>query len=61
MSEDVINGIIIFLSLVIPLAGVFFFCLTDRFVDKKRKKIYMLLVILVITLIFQNYVEYYYK
>lgn len=59
MSEDVINGIIIFLSLVIPLAGVFFFCLTDRFVDKKRKKIYMLLVILVITLIFQNYIEYY--
>ena len=59
MTKDVINGILIFLSLVIPLMGVFFFCLSDRFVDKRRKKIYIILVLLVITLIFQNYLEYY--
>ena len=59
MSKDVVDGILVFLSLVIPLMGVFFFCLTDRFVDKKRKRIYIGLVLLVLLLIFQNYLEYY--
>ena len=58
MTADVVNGIIIFLSLIIPLAGVFFFSLTDRFVDKKRKMIYLALVLLVVLLIFQNFTEY---
>lgn len=59
MEQDIVNGILIFLSLVIPLMGVFLFCLTDRFVDKKRRKIYITLVIFVLTLIIQNYIEYY--
>ena len=59
MTKDVLDGIIIFLSLVIPLLGVFVFCFLDRFVDKKRKWTFMLLVVLVMSLIFQNYIEYY--
>ena len=59
MTNDIVNGILIFLSLIIPLAGVFFFCLTDRFVDKRRKEIYIVLVLFVVSLIFQNYIEYY--
>ena len=59
MTADMVNGIIIFLSLVIPLVGVFIFDITDRFVDKKRKGIYIALVILVVTLIFQNFIEYF--
>ena len=59
MIKDIVNGIIIFLSLIIPMLGVFLFCLLDRFVDKKRKKIYILLVVCVISLIFQNFIEYY--
>ncbi len=61
MTKDIVDGIIIFLSLIIPLIGVFIFCLTDRFINKKRKKIYIILVILVVSLIFQNYIEYYLK
>ncbi len=56
---DKIYGILLFLSLIIPLLGVFFFSLTDKFINKKRKKIYMILVALVVSLIVQNYVEYY--
>ena len=59
MTQDVVNGIIIFLSLIIPLAGVFTLCITDRFVDLKRKRIYIILVLFVVALIFQNYIEYY--
>lgn len=59
MTKDIVNGIIIFLALVIPLAGVFIMCLTDRFVDKRRKRIYISSVLLVLVLIFQNYSEYY--
>ena len=59
MIKDIVNGIIIFLSLIIPMLGVFLFCLLDRFVDKKRKNIYILLVVCVISLIFQNFIEYY--
>ena len=59
MTRNNIDGILLFLSLVIPLLGVFLFCLLDRFVDKKRKKIYMILVILVISQIIQNFVEYF--
>lgn len=59
MTSDIINGILIFLSLFIPLVGVFIFSLTDRFVDKRRKIMYIALVLLVISLIFQNYIEYY--
>ncbi len=59
MTNDIVNGIIIFLSLIMLLAGVFVFGVTDGFVDKRRKKIYIALVILVIALIFQNYCEYY--
>ena len=59
MIKDIVNGIIIFLSLIIPMLGVFLFCLLDRFVDKKRKNIYILLIFFVIYLIFQNFIEYY--
>ena len=58
MTADTFNGIILFLSLIIPLVGVFIFGITDRFVDKRRKGIYITLVILVVTLIIQNFVEY---
>lgn len=56
---DKINGTLIFASLILPLIGVLFFALADKFVDKTRKKIYIILVILVASLIFQNYIEYY--
>ena len=59
MTKDYIDGILLFLSLIIPLIGVFFFCLLDRFVDKRRKLFYIILVILVISQLFQNYIEYY--
>ncbi len=59
MTKPIIEGIIIFLSLIIPLLGVFLFSVTDRFVNKKRKKIYIALVLTVISLIFQNYIENY--
>jgi len=45
--------------LIIPLLGVFLFSVTDRFVNKKRRKIYIALVLTVISLIFQNYIENY--
>ena len=59
MTKDIIDGILIFISLVLPLLGVFFFSVNDRFVDKKRKKIYIILVLAVFSLIMQNYLEYY--
>ncbi|MBR6071954.1 MAG: histidine kinase [Acholeplasmatales bacterium] len=59
MTRDIVDGILLFLSLVIPLIGVFIFCFLDRFVDKKRKNIFMLLVILVISHVLQNYIEYF--
>ena len=59
MTKPIIEGIIIFLSLIIPLLGVFLFSVTDRFVNKKRRKIYIALVLTVISLIFQNYIENY--
>ena len=59
MTKPIVEGIIIFLSLIIPLLGVFLFSVTDRFVNKKRKKIYIALVLTVISLIFQNYIENY--
>ena len=59
MTKDIIDGTLLFMALVIPLLGVFFFCLTDRFVDIKRKRIYIASVLFVISLIFQNYIEYY--
>lgn len=59
MTKDVIDGILLFISLVVPLVGVFFFAVNDRFVDKKRKKIYIILTAAVASLILQNYLEYY--
>ncbi len=59
MTKDLVDGFIIFLSLIIPLIGVFIFGLTDRFVDMKRKKIYIALVVLVASLVLQNFWEYY--
>ena len=59
MTPDVINGVLLFLALFSPLIGVFIFSITDRFVDTKRKIMYIVLVLLVISLIFQNYTEYY--
>ena len=59
MTKDIIDGLLLFLALTIPLVCAFIFCFLDRFVDKKRKIIYMVLVVLVITLIMQNYTEYY--
>lgn len=59
MTKDIIDGILLFLALIIPLIGVFIFCFSDKFVDKRRKSIYMLLVILVVSLVFQNYIEYF--
>ena len=60
MTKDMISGILLFLSLVVPLIGVLIFCIFDRFVDKKRKAIYILLVLLVISLVFQNYIQFYF-
>ncbi len=60
MTHDIITGILLFLSLIIPLIGVLIFCFLDRFVDKKRKYIYILLVLLVISLVFQNFIQYYF-
>lgn len=57
--KDYIDGTLIFLSLSIPLIGIFIFCFLDRFVDKTRKKIFMVLVVLVAIQIIQNFVEYY--
>ena len=60
MTKDMITGILLFISLIIPLIGVFIFCFFDRFVDKKRKLIYILLVLIVISLVLQNYIQYYF-
>ena len=57
MTKDLIDGFIIFLSLIIPLIGVFIFGLIDRFVDIKRKRIYIALVVLVASLVLQNFWE----
>ncbi len=59
MTKDTVDGILLLLSLIIPLIGVFIFCFLDRFVDKKRKAIYILLVFLVISQVVQNYLEYF--
>ncbi len=59
MTKNIIDGILLFMALTIPLLGVFFFSLTDKFVDIKRKRIYISLVLFVISLILQNYIEYY--
>ena len=59
MTKDMIDGILLFLSLFVPLVGVFIFCFLDRFVDKKRKIFYISLVLLVMSQIVQNYLEYY--
>lgn len=59
MTKDIVNGILLFIALVLPLLGVFVFGITDVFVDKRRKRFFAILAILVFTLIIQNFSEYY--
>jgi hypothetical protein len=59
MTSDSVNAIIIFLALYIPLLGVFFFCLSDKFVGMTRKRIFIVLVLMVASLVAQNFIEYY--
>jgi len=59
MTSDSVNAITIFLALYIPLLGVFFFCLSDKFVGMKRKKIFIVLILIVASLVAQNFIEYY--
>ena len=59
MTKDMIDGILLFIALIVPLMGVFIFCLIDRFIDKSRKLYYILLVILVTSLVIQNFIEYF--
>ena len=59
MTMEIMYGVIIFVSLMVWIIGFAIVVMLDSYTDKKRKRFFAIMIALILSLVLQNYFEYY--